>query len=126
MTTKRQRRVAEQIRIILSETIQFETSDPRLADVTVVGVSIDRELQYATVHVHALGGEEIRDQVMEGLQSAAGFLRRAVAKELEIRHVPELRFHWDKTFSHAEHIHDLLSSLDISSPEESDDSENER
>ncbi len=120
MATKRQRRVAEQIRNILSETIQFRVDDPRLADVTVVDVKVDRELEYADVYIYALGGEGGRDQVMEGLQSAAGFLRRAVGEELQIRHVPELRFQWDRTLARAERIDDLLDALDIPPAESSD------
>lgn len=126
MTIKRQRRVAERMRVILSETIQFDVDDPRLAGVTVVDVTIDRELQYADVYVHALGDEDSSTEVMEGLQSAAGFLRRAVGEKLQIRHVPELRFHWDKTLAHAERIHDLLDSLDIPPFEENDDTESGR
>jgi ribosome-binding factor A len=125
MPTKRQRRVAEQIRIILSEAVQFEADDPRLADITIVDVKIDHELQYADVYVYALSGETGRDQVMEGLRSAAAFLRRVVGDKLQIRHVPELRFQWDKTLSHAEHIHDLLDSLDIPPDETSDDTESD-
>jgi ribosome-binding factor A len=114
------------MRIILSETIQFDVDDPRLAGVTVIDVRIDRELQYANVYVHALGGADSSADVMEGLRSAAGFLRRAVAEELQIRHVPELRFHWDKTLSHAERIDDLLESLDIPPSEGDEDTESGR
>lgn len=124
MTTKRQRRIAEQIHLILSEVFQFEVSDPRLEGVTIMDVKIDRELQYVNIYVSALGGEAVRDQVMEGLQSAAGFLRRRVGEEMRTRHTPELRFHWDETLEQAEHIHHLIDSLDLPPSEEPHDPEN--
>jgi ribosome-binding factor A len=126
MATRRQQRVAEQIRIILSKAIQFEADDPRLAGITVVDVKIDRELKYADVYVYARGGEADRDQALEGLRSAAAFLRRMVGEELQIRHVPELRFRWDTTLSHADHIHDLLDSLDIPPNETPGDTESDK
>jgi len=125
MATKRQRRVAEQIRVILSEAIQFEADDPRLAGATIVDVSIDHELQYADIYVYAFGGESAREQIMEGLKSAAGFLRRTVGEGLQIHHVPELRFHWDKTLERADRIHDLLDSLDIPPSEMGNDTGDE-
>jgi ribosome-binding factor A len=120
MPSKRQLRVAEQIREILSELLQFEASDPRLSGVTVMEVTVDRELMYATVYVHALGGEDARDEVMAALDSAQGFLRRELGGRMYIQHTPELRFHWDETLSHAERIEDLLDSLDIPPGDETD------
>ena len=125
MATKRQQRVAEQIRVILSEIIQFQADDPRLVGATVVDVKIDHELQYADIYVYAFGAEATRDQIMEGLKSAAGFLRRAVGEGLQIHHVPELRFHWDQTLERADRIHDLLDSLDIPPSEATNDTGDE-
>ncbi len=109
--TKRQGRVAEQIQQILSQLIQFEASDPRLAGVTVLDVEIDREFMYATIYVTAIDGEEVRTDVMQGLLSAGGFLRRELATRMSLRHVPELRFTWDDTAVQASHIDQLLNSL---------------
>ncbi len=70
MSKVRQERTAELIQQLLSEMFLREVSDPRLAGVTITEVQIDRELQYATAFVNALGGDEQRDEVMAGLQSA--------------------------------------------------------
>lgn len=121
MPSKRQLRVAEQIREVLSELLQFEVEDPRLSGVTVMDVTIDRELMYATVYVNALGGEDVRDEVMTALGSAAGFLRRELGKQIRIQHTPELRFYWDETLAHADRIETLLDSLDIPPDEEPDE-----
>lgn len=113
MSTKKQQRVAEQIQEILSSLIQLEVRDPRLQGLTIMDVEIDRELMYATVYVNSLLGEESREEVMKGLQAATGFLRRELASQIHLRHVPELRFRWDETLSRAEHIEKILDSLDI-------------
>ena len=73
MSKIRQERTAEQIKQLLSEIFLREVSDPRLAGVTITDVEIDRELQYATTYVNALGDETRQEEVMAGLQSAAGF-----------------------------------------------------
>jgi ribosome-binding factor A len=110
---KKQERVAERIKQIVSELLQFEARDPRLEEVTVVDAEIDRELMDATLYVTALGGEDARDEVMAALHGAAGFLRHEVGERMALRRVPELRFEWDETAAYAAHIGDLLDALDI-------------
>lgn len=112
-SSKKQGRVAERIKQILSELIQFEARDPRLSEVVVLDVDIDREVMYATVYVTAYSGEEAREEVLEALERAAGFLRSQVASRMSLRHVPELRFEWDETTAQAARIEDLLDSLNI-------------
>jgi ribosome-binding factor A len=119
-SSKKQGRVAERIKQILSELIQFEARDPRLSDVVVLDAEVDREVMYATVYVTAFAGEEAREEVMEALESAAGFLRSQVARRMSLRHVPELRFEWDETTAQAARIEDLLDSLDIPAETEPD------
>lgn len=118
MNQKKQGRVAERIQEILGTLIQFQVKDPRLQGVTVIDVEIDRELMYATVYVSSLGGEEDREEVMDGLDDANGFLRREVGSHLSLRRVPELRFEWDETRQQAARIEDLLDSLNIPAPQE--------
>ena len=113
MQSKRQRRVADQVREILSELLTFEVQDPRLSGLTVMDVEIDRELMYADVYVSSLDGDEAREQVMTGLDSARGYLRRELGNQLRLQHTPELRFKWDESLTYGDHIESLLSSLDI-------------
>lgn len=118
METLRQKRTSEQIRTLLSQLFLLETKDPRLSGLTVTRVALDRELQYADIYVHALGEDEREEEVMTGLESAAGFLRREVGSRLRLRHVPVLHFHWDPSLAHADLINELLDSLSIPSEEE--------
>ncbi|MFW5942791.1 MAG: 30S ribosome-binding factor RbfA [Chloroflexota bacterium] len=114
----RQRRTAEQIRTTLSQLLLLEMKDPRLQGVTVTRVTIDRELQYADIYVHALAEDEREEEVMQGLENASGFLRRELGQTLRLRHVPHLHFHWDPSLAHADHINQLLDELNIPDEEE--------
>lgn len=120
MPSKKQGRVAELIQEILSSLIQLEVKDPRLQGVTIMDVDVDRELMYATVYVSALGGDEEREEVLDGLETASGFLRRELGANLSLRRVPELRFQWDETFEQAQRIESLLDSIEIPPPEDED------
>ncbi len=113
MSTPKQLRTAEHIRQILSELLLRDVNDPRLVDVTVTRVTIDRELQHANIYVNALGEEDREKEIMRALGGANGYLRREVAQRLNLRHAPELHFHWDPTLAYAEEVNRLLDSLDI-------------
>lgn len=118
MESLRQKRTAEQIRTLLSQLILLEMKDPRLSGLTVTRVLLDRELQYADIYVHALAADDREPEVMDGLESASGYLRRELSNHLRLRHAPVLHFHWDPSLAHAEHINRLLDELDIPSEEE--------
>jgi ribosome-binding factor A len=122
--TIKQDRVAERVHGILSELLLREVSDPRLQGVTVTEVKLDPELMFADVYVNALGDETRRDEVLIGLKSATGFLRREVGKRVRLRNTPELHFHWDQTLERGERLNRIISSLDIP-PEQDNDEENE-
>ncbi len=88
-----------------------EISDPRLQQIFVTDVRVDRELAFADVYVSAVEGAERSKEVLAGLKSASGFMRRALAGRIELRTFPRLRFHWDPTPENADHIEKLLAQL---------------
>ena len=96
---KRTDRVADQLQQELAVLIQREVKDPRLGMVTVSGVEVSRDLGYAEVYITLLGDndpERIRENLAV-LKHAAGFLRSQIARRIKLRHVPELRFHYDES-----------------------------
>lgn len=113
MSKIRQERTAEQIQVTLSELFLRQVADPRLTGVTVTKVLIDRELQHANIYVNALGDETREKEVMDGLESASGFLRSQIAQRLDLRSAPFIHFHWDPRMRYIEEINELLDSLDI-------------
>jgi len=110
-TPIRQKRVAEQIRVEISDLLQRELKDPRLNLVTVTRVTIDRELAQANIYVSTLGDEAQRQEMLQGLRSAAGFIRREVGHRLQLRNTPSLVFHWDPGLENLENIARLLDEL---------------
>ncbi|MCC6189642.1 MAG: 30S ribosome-binding factor RbfA [Anaerolineales bacterium] len=111
----RQKRVADRLQREVSHLIQQEMNDPRLALVTVTVVNVDRELEYANIFVSTVGDAARRREVMQVLNNAKGFIRREVARRVQLRRAPELIFHWDPSPEKAEHIAQLLDDLKAAS-----------
>ena len=88
-----------------------EISDPRLKQIYVTDVKIDKELAYADIFVSAVEGVERSVDVLAGLESASGFLRRTLSSRVELRAFPRLRFHWDMTPENADRIEQILAEL---------------
>ena len=107
----RLQRIADRIRQELSELLIREIQDPRLHLIYVTDVKIDKELAYADVYVSAVEGLSRSKDVLAGLESASGFIRRTLASRVELRAFPRLRFHWDMTPEHADHVEKLLADL---------------
>ena len=107
---KRTDRVADQLQKELAVLIQREVKDPRLGMVTVSGATVSRDLGYADIYV-TLRGEQDSERIKENLQvlkRAAGFLRSQIAQRIKLRHVPELRFHFDESVVRGQHLSSLI------------------
>jgi len=88
-----------------------EINDPRLKHIYLTGVKIDKELAYADIYVSAVEGLSRSKDVLAGLESASGFIRRTLASRVELRAFPRLRFHWDVTPENADRIEKTLAEL---------------
>ena len=111
VSKKRTVRIADRLREELSEVLLKSSNDPRLSGVSVTDVNVDRELAFADVHVCALEGVQRAPEVLAALERAQGFLRSELARRVELRVIPRLRFHWDPTFERADKIERLIASL---------------
>jgi ribosome-binding factor A len=107
----RLQRIADRIRHELSDMLIREISDPRLKLIYVTDVKVDKELAYADVFVSAVEGAGRAAEVLEGLESASGFMRRTLAGRVELRVFPRLRFHWDPTPENADRVEKVLAEL---------------
>ena len=104
----RNQRLGTEVLRTLSELLRFETKDPRLQRVSLTGVDLSRDLSVARVYYSLLDPDEAVEPVAEGLQRAAGFLRSRLGRELQIRHVPELRFSHDDSAAESVRISQLI------------------
>lgn len=107
----RTQRVAQLLKEEISRLLQREVKDARIGAVTVTGLKVTNDLKYADVFVYVTGDEKRRAEALEGLASAAGFMRSRLGRELRIRRTPELRFVMDRTQDHAARIHQLLAEV---------------
>jgi len=97
---KRTDRIADQMQRDLAVLVQRELKDPRLGMVTISGVKVSRDLAFADVYVTFMGIDEVEENIKQGLDvlaNASGFLRSSLAKDLKLRVIPNLRFHYDRT-----------------------------
>jgi ribosome-binding factor A len=109
--SRRPEQVAGTIRQVIADALAREVRDPRVGYVTVTGVLVTNDLSHARVMVSVPGDDESKTRALQGLQSAAGFLRTRAARALTTRTVPELHFELDKGVEHAARIEELLESI---------------
>ena len=108
----REERVAELIRKELTPLIRLKMRDPRVAgqDVIVSEVRVSSDLAIANVYVRALDLDHTvnRDELVQVLQRAAGFLRSELAKRHSMRTTPALEFQYDSVEDDGSHIDSLI------------------
>lgn len=119
MASNRIGRINEEIQRELADLLR-ELKDPRVHKtmLSITRVETTPDLRYAKVYVSLLDKEATKE-TLAGLKSSAGYLRRALGKNLQLRYTPELQWQADDSITHGAHILDILSKLDI--PEDSDD-----
>jgi ribosome-binding factor A len=106
----RSRRIEDQIQRILSDLLRTEARDPRLSDVIITAVRVSKDLSVAWVYYTVLQSDDKTADPAPALDSALGFLRGRLARDLTVRRVPELRFEADETQTRARELDDLIES----------------
>ena len=107
----RARRVGQELQREVAMILQREIKDERLKLVTVSGVELSRDLNYAKVFVTFLENDpEKIEQGMKVLRDASGFIRTLVGKAMRLRVTPELRFAYDQSLVEGVRISTLVSS----------------
>jgi len=99
------------IQTTLSELLRKKINDPRLEMVTVTGVKMSQDLRDAYIYFTISSGEKAQKEALHGFESASGFIRSSLAKQLGLRFVPKLRFLHDPSFDYGSRIESILKSL---------------
>ena len=118
MPSNRIGRINEEIQRELSSLIRA-VKDPRVADagmVSVTAVETTPDLKYAKIYVSALN-KDSNAQLLKGLKSASGWLRRELGQALNLRNTPELSFVRDDSIDKGAHILDMLRDPSVVKPE---------
>ncbi|WP_420130235.1 30S ribosome-binding factor RbfA [Longimicrobium sp.] len=105
---RRTDRINEQLKQEISLIVRDEVRDPRVGLATITAVVTSPELDHAKVYVTSLGDETEREEIIEGLRSAAPFVRKQLSGRLHMRRVPELHFEADRVMAEALRIEELL------------------
>ena len=109
-SNNRTRRIAEEIRKIVSTMLINGIKDPRINSlVSVTDVEVTSDLSYAYVYISILGGDE--ESTLEGLKSACGYIRREVGKNIKIRHIPEIIFKIDDSLLKGMYMDELIKKV---------------
>ncbi|MCM1282177.1 MAG: 30S ribosome-binding factor RbfA [Muribaculaceae bacterium] len=105
-------RVNEEVMRELSGIIRGEIKDPRINPMTsVVAVEVAPDLKTAKAYISVLGDEESQKKTIEGLRSAEGYIRRALARSINLRNTPEIRFILDQSIAYGVEMSQKIDAL---------------
>jgi ribosome-binding factor A len=111
MSSRRVLKAAEAIREVVSLAILTELRDPRIENVTVTYVEVSSDMRHAKVHVSVMADEAKQKLCLKGLSNATGFLQQKVAKRIDTRYTPRLRFVLDRGVKHSLEVTRILGEL---------------
>ena len=95
----------------VSKILMLEVKDERFKFVTVTDCDTSNDLSYCKVYVTVLEQEK-KEETLKALNNASGFIRGELAKRIEIRNIPELKFIYDESVSYGEHIDSIIDEID--------------
>ncbi|MCI8659204.1 MAG: 30S ribosome-binding factor RbfA [Lachnospiraceae bacterium] len=111
----------------LSEIIRREIKDPRVAGamISVVSVEVTPDLKYCKAYISVLGNEEAAMEAIAGLKNAVGYIRRELARRVNLRNTPEISFILDQSIEYGVHMTRLIDEVtkDLQDPEETEATE---
>ena len=111
-------RISEEVHKAIDRIIRDELNDPRIGGTwSIVRCEVTRDLRYAKVRVSILE-EEKRKDMMAALNRAAGFIRRELGREVDLRYVPEVLFELDTNMEYAAKINQLLKETQKNGPDD--------
>ena len=115
---RRQQRVNHLLQQEVSKLLEFELEDPRLDGLTVSAVEISPDLKHARIFIVSNGDEALETEMRHGLQSATPYVRRELAKRMQLRAVPEIHFAFDHSIERSARIEKLLREVRDTAPPE--------
>lgn len=118
MDKKRLYRLQAEIQRIISELLIEGLKDPRIDPMTSVSkVELSNDTSVATIYFSIYGSQKTKEDTLDALENAKGYIRSRLAKVLEIRQVPELRFKIDESVEYSIEIQKILNKLNSESEE---------
>lgn len=118
-------RINAEVQRELGNIIRNEVKDPRISPMTtVVTAEVTPDLKYCKAYISVLGSKEAAENTMKGLNSAVGYIRKALAKSVNLRNTPEITFVLDQSIEYGVRMSKLIDDVMAEIPsEESEDAE---
>lgn len=105
-------RINDEIMREVAIIIRGELKDPRISTITsVTKVETSSDLKYCKISVSILGDDKVKEDVLQGLKSSSGYIRKELAKRINLRNTPEVKFELDSTLDYSMKIESLLDSI---------------
>ena len=117
-------RINGEVQRELSNIIRGEIKDPRINPLTsVVAVEVAPDLKTCTAYISVLGDEESQAKTLAGLKSAEGFIRSKLAKTVNLRNTPEIRFVLDQSIEYGVKMSKMIDEVtkDIKSEDDAEE-----
>jgi ribosome-binding factor A len=109
----RARKIADRVKVIVAEYLEFRVKDERLGFVTITDARVTGDLQHASVFYTVYGSDEERADSAAALKAATGMLRTEVGKNITARLTPSLEFIADALPDTSAHLEDLLAQAQM-------------
>lgn len=106
------KRLEKAIKEKLALLIEQQVKDPRIDFVTITDVEVSSDLRHADVYVSVMGEEDEAKEALLGLESAKGFLKKHLGKELRVKYLPELSFKYEQTAQEALRLQEIMKEVD--------------
>lgn len=105
-------RINEEVLRELSNILRGEIKDPRISPMcSVVAVEVAPDLKSAKAYISVLGDEAAQKSTMEGLKSSAGFIRRKLAENVNLRNTPEMTFILDQSIEYGVRMSRMIDEV---------------
>lgn len=112
MNEKRLGRINHEIRRVVSSMLSDGLKDPRIHPMTsITRVRVTNDLSFANIYVSVLGSEEEKQDTVDALNKAKGFIRRTISAEVDLRHTPEPVIKLDTTIEDADTLQNLIRKV---------------
>ncbi|MDD5447875.1 MAG: 30S ribosome-binding factor RbfA [Actinomycetota bacterium] len=110
--SRKTKRLEETIKEKLAILIEQQVKDPRIDFVTITDVEVASDLRHANIYISVMGEEDKVREALAGLESAKGFLKRHLGKELRVKYLPELSFKYEQTAREALRLQEIMKNVD--------------
>ncbi len=113
MSRRRQEKMSEEIKRIVSHILQEGIKDPRIeqAAISLTRVDLSNDMSNARINISILGDQMKQEEMMNAVRAARGYIRSELARRLQVKHAPEIEFRLDKSIEHGIRISSILEDL---------------